>query len=144
MMNKYMRDSSSAFVSMINLFWSDSSIVKWGYQGYFKLLCFFLREDFTRTKKQKKHKKHKKHKTQTSDFPPLRCFFMRMKSIKSIKSTKSTKRQTSDFLPLRCFYAHKNAVFFVSHTKKHKKHKNHEDANKWTSGFPHLRCFLCT
>ena len=64
--------------------------------------------------------------------------------IKSIKSTKSTKRQTSDFLPLRCFYAHKNAVFFVSHTKKHKKHKNHKDTNKRTSDFPHLRCFLCS
>ena len=40
-------------------------------------------------------------------------FFMRIKS---------TKRQTSDFLLLDVFYAHKNAVFFVSHTKKYKKH----------------------
>ena len=48
--------------------------------------------------------------------------FTRTKSTKSIKSTKKHKKQTSDFPPLRCFYAHKNAVFFVSHTKKHKKH----------------------
>ena len=69
---------------------------------------------------------------------------MRIKSIKSIKRTKSTKRKTNDFLPFRWFYAHKDAVFFVSHTKKHekhKKHKNDKDANKRTSDFPHLKCF---
>ena len=71
-------------------------------------------------KKHKTHKKHKKHKTQTSDFPPLRYFFMHIKS---------TKCQTNDFL-LRCFYVHKNAVFFVSHTKKHKKHKKHIKSTK--------------
>ena len=54
-------------------------------------------------------------------------FFMRIKSIKSIKST---KRETNDFLLLRWFYVHKNAVFFVSHTKNHKKHKKHTKSIK--------------
>ena len=34
----------------------------------------FLTKRFYTHKKHKKHKKHTKHKTQTSDFPPLRCF----------------------------------------------------------------------
>ena len=57
---------------------------------------------------------------------------------KSIKSIKSTKRQTSNFLPFRCFYVHKNVVFFVLHTKKHKKYitstKTHID--KQATFFP--------
>ena len=67
-----------------------------------KAVLLFKRKDFTRTKSTKSTKS--------------------IKSIKSKKRIKSTKRQTNDFLLLRCFYAHENAVFFVLHTKKHKKH----------------------
>ena len=69
---------------------------------------YFLNKDFTRTKSTKSTKRKQATFTQ--------MFFMHIRSIKS------TKRQTNDFLLLRCFYAHKNAVFFVLHTKKHKKH----------------------
>ena len=41
---------------------------------------------------------------------------------KSTKHKQATFLLLDDFLLLTCFYVHKNAVFFVSHTKKHKKH----------------------
>ena len=72
-------------------------------QGCCKLfIFFFLRRNFTRTKK---------HKTQTSDFHlaflyaqiaskrlSLRCFLYAQKANKPLSLIKSTKRQTSFFL----------------------------------------------
>ena len=39
----------------------------------FKLLCFFLQENFTHKKKHKKHKKHKNANKWISNFFRLRC-----------------------------------------------------------------------
>ena len=76
-----------------------------------KAVLFFKRKDFTRTIK------HQKHKTQASNFHS--DVFHAHKKHKKYKKAQNVK-QAIFFLDI--LYAHKNAVFFVLHTKKHKKH----------------------
>ena len=78
-----------------------------------RAVLFFLRKDFTHTKSTKR-----KQATFTQMF-----FFAHIKHKKHKKYIKAQNVKHAIFFFLDVFYAHKNAVFFVLHTKKHKKHK---------------------
>ena len=98
-----------------------SSNINEGIRAGFFLFFFFVKRFYT----HEKHKKHKKHKKQKKAQNVKEATFLLLDILyahKKHKKHEKHKTSSSDFLPCRCFYVHKNTAFFVSHTKKHKKH----------------------
>ena len=95
-----------------------SSIVNEGIKTILNLFYFFLREDFTRTKKHTKSiksVKNIKYVKATKNVKSITSIksVKGTKSVKRVKSVKSTKRQTSDFLPLLRLFCFCSLAYFL-------------------------------